>query len=656
MICSIDFETRSPVNLWVEGVYKYATHPGTGIYVLSYAFADEPPQSWLPGDPLPERLVLHVEQGGRLAAWNATFERLLWWYVLTPDHGFPEPSLEQFVCTAARCRAHGMPGALGDAARALGLGTGKDTDGKRLIKTYSVNNTPWADIPAEDQTAWVQYCERDVETERAIGLCLRELDDLEIEEYWGNERVNDRGVPVDLALAAAALEYAEEVRDDVDRKLRVLTGGVVQSSNSRKARDEWLLPQLSEDQIRLITTYKNGVAKISFDEQHRDALSADPDLPAPVSDWLELMAEAGGATISKYKGMAHRAVDGKVQGALLFNGAGQTGRFASRGLQLHNLRRDSFEEPEPVIADLLDRRVLDSPVDTLARLVRSAIYSPDGLTWCDWSAIEGRVAPWLAKTPTGEAKLDLYRAFDADPTTPDVYTQTAAATFGIRPADVTKDQRQVGKVQELSLQFLGGAGALKAMGRNYGISFTDAEGETLKDRWRRNNPWVQVFGRALETATFRAIRRPGVWFDAGRVRYAFDGADWLWCQLPSGRLLAYFRPAIELVETPWGEEREAVTCVWGAAKAKAGADWPRRGMHAGLWIENCTQAAAADLLREALLACEDAGLPVVLHVHDEIVAEGYCYDQLRGIMLQAPNWAGGLPLAAEGGSGTRYGK
>lgn len=651
MDCNIDFETRSTVDLYAEGAYRYAMHPSTGIYTLSYAFGEEPPETWLPGMPVPERLVAHIEQGGRLVAWNAAFERLIWWYVLAPDWGFPEPALEQFVCTAARARAHGMPGALGDCARAMGLSDGKDPEGKRLIKLYSVNNTPWGEIPEEDQAKWIEYCERDVLTERAIGHCLRPLDDLEQEEYHANERVNDRGVPVDLDLAAAALEYAEEVRDDVDRQIRELTGGLVKSSNARKARDEWILPQLTDPQLRLLTVYKKGVKKISFDQHHREALALHPDLPDPVGRWLELMEEAGGATISKYKGMALREIDGRVQGALLWNGAGQTGRFASRGLQLHNLRRDSFDDPEPMIGALLDRYELPEVTTTLARLVRSAIFDPDqGMTWCDWSAIEGRVAPWLANSRSGEQKLDVFRE-GKDP-----YIVTAAATFGVPEDEVTDEQRQLGKVQELSLQFLGGLGALKAMARNYGIHIEDARGLFLRDRWRAANRWAQAFGRALEGATFRAMRRPGTWFEAGRVAYAFDGADWLWCRLPSGRLLAYYQPKIEEVETPWGELRDAITCVWGSAKAKAGEEWPRRAMHGGIWIENTTQAAAADLLREALLACEDDGVRVFLHVHDEIVATGRCLEQLRAIMLEQRDWAAGLPLAAKGGEGFRYGK
>ena len=228
--------------------------------------------------------------------------------------------------------------------------------------------------------------------------------------------------------------------------------------------------------------------------------------------------------------------------------------------------------------------------------------------------------------------------------------------YGKDPAAVTKAERQTGKLMELSLQFLGGVGALRVMARAYGIHLTEAEALTLRDAWRKANPWAVTFGRKLEAAAAKALRRPGQWFEAGRLSFAYDDEAWLWMKLPSGRLLAYFQPRFEDVETPWGEMVEGITCVWGAAKPKVGEEWPRRSLYSGLYIENATQGAAADLLRDALMLSEDEDVPVVLHVHDEIVAEGRCLAQLRGIMLDLPPWADGLPLAAEGGEGERYGK
>ena len=152
-----------------------------------------------------------------------------------------------------------------------------------------------------------------------------------------------------------------------------------------------------------------------------------------------------------------------------------------------------------------------------------------------------------------------------------------------------------------------------------------------------------------------AVLHPGGWFEAGRVAYGCNG-DWLWCRLPSTRLIAYYQPKLEGKMTPWGDEVTTITAsAGGRVKTKVGT-WRRLALWPGMLLENITQATAADLLRESLLACEDDGVPVVLHVHDEIVSLGDCRDQLHAIMTEQRPWAAGLPLAAESGGGMRYGK
>jgi DNA polymerase len=234
---------------------------------------------------------------------------------------------------------------------------------------------------------------------------------------------------------------------------------------------------------------------------------------------------------------------------------------------------------------------------------------------------------------------------------------TAAEIAGCPESQVGKDLRQQGKVAELALQFLGGVGALNSMARNYGLpAFSVARGESIRDAWRRLNPWAQSFGYACERAVFAAMRNPGVPQPAGRVQYLWDGGDWLWCQLPSGRYLAYHAPRISWVETPWGEERTAVTVLWGSRRPKAGKPWPRRALYPGLLVENNTQATAADLQRLALLRADALGVPLVMHVHDELIAEGHHLPTLERVMLRAPDWAKGLPLEVEGNVGVRYAK
>jgi DNA polymerase len=259
----------------------------------------------------------------------------------------------------------------------------------------------------------------------------------------------------------------------------------------------------------------------------------------------------------------------------------------------------------------------------------------------DWSAIEGRVHPWLSKCAAGEAKLDVFRS-GLDP-----YKVNATATFRVPYAEVSGDQRQVGKVQELALGFLGGAGAFEVFGRAYGIHLSAGEVARAVVGWRAANPWAMLHGNALEGAFLRAMRNKGHEVSAGRVTYMFDGQH-LWYALPSGRVLCY--PFAKL-------EPDGVTYAKAAWKPAADAkEWPRARLWKGLACENITQATANDLLRHSLRQLDD----VVLHVHDEIVLETDRPEEmavrLKEVMCTPPVWAEGLPLDAEVAIMSRYGK
>ena len=287
--------------------------------------------------------------------------------------------------------------------------------------------------------------------------------------------------------------------------------------------------------------------------------------------------------------------------------------------------------------------------DVLKGMLRPAIIpKPDHvLVVADWSAIEGRVHPWLSNTKSGDAKLDVFRS-NLDP-----YKVNAAATFHVKYEDVTGEQRQVGKVQELALGFLGGAGAFDVFGRAYGVKMTEGEIKRAVDGWRRANAWAMDHGQALESAYTRAVRNPSYEFSAGRVTYLFDGQH-LWYALPSGRILCY--PYAKL-------EPDGLSYAKAAWKPAADAtEWPRGRLWRGLACENITQATANDILRYALRELDARGLGTVLHVHDEIVVE--CREQdadavqktMTEIMCAAPDWAQDLPLGIEISVMTRYGK
>lgn len=251
--------------------------------------------------------------------------------------------------------------------------------------------------------------------------------------------------------------------------------------------------------------------------------------------------------------------------------------------------------------------------------------------------------PWLSNEPTSEAKLQLFR------TGADVYKYNASKTFHVGVDEIDKDQRQIGKVQELACGYGGGIGAFAAMGRAYGVRLPESDARRMVDAWRRANPWAVTYWQSLEHAYLRAMRHKGHEFSAGRVTYLFDGQH-LWYCLPSGRILCYPYARIE------GDGVTYSKASWKpAADAK---EWPRARLWKGLACENITQAAANDVLRCALRELDD----VVLHVHDEIVLEVPEKDAetaaqtLHSVMCTSPIWANGLPLEAEVNVMKRYGK
>ena len=650
----LDFETRSRCDLRSRGVYNYAQDPSTEVLCMSYAFDDEDVVTWTPDQPFPTRVALHI---GQIRAHNAAFERLIFWYVICPDFGIPEPKLEQFYCTATQARANCAPGSLEDVGRFAGASMKKDHRGAALVRALSI---PRADGQFQYNPAlmleMIEYCEADVRAMRAVSKSMRELDDEELDDYYVNERINDRGVMLDVPLAKAAVKYAAQELDDIQDVVREVTGGALTSVRSPRMR-EWVQERVGPEARKLMQVWKDGVEKTSIDKTVRANLLAmeNPDeVPPEVAEVVQCADDLWASSVAKFSRAAALSddQDGRVRGAFVFCGGSATGRASSYGLQVHNFPRRCADEPELVrqamvrghqIVPQYGRRV----TDVLKGMLRPALIPAPGKSFvvADWSSIEARVTPWCSGA--GDDKLTLFREGA------DVYKVNAAATFRCRVEDVTKDQRQVGKVQELACGFAGGVGAFAAMGRVYGLSLPESEARKMVDAWRRANPWSVPYWQELEIAYTRAIRNPKTKMKAGRVTYYFDGLH-LWYALPSGRVLCYPFARIE---------DEGVTYAKASWKPAADAkEWPRARLWKGLACENITQATAADILRSALRKLDTVGLETVLHCHDEILLEvdahmaEHAKEQLADIMCTAPVWADGLPLAAETSVMARYGK
>jgi len=656
----LDFETRSRCDLRTKGVYNYAQDPSTRVLCMSYAFDDEDVVTWTPDQPFPERVANFK---GQLRAHNAAFERLIWWYVLAPDKGIPELKLEQFYCTAAQARANCAPGSLEDVGRFASTNMRKDHRGNQLIRLLSI---PKVDGTFNDDPTlmaeMVAYCEQDVRAMRAISKALRDLSRDELMDYHVNERINDRGVLLDKPLAQAAVRYAGEELEEIEKLVAEVTEGEITSVRSPKMR-EWVLARVGDEAKKLMEVYKDGDKKYSIDKSVRANLlvfaEENPDqIPPEVADVIQCADDLWASSVAKFNRLKDLAdeEDSRVRGAFVFAGGSATGRASSYGAQVHNFTRKCAKDPDAVrqamvrshaIVPTFGRRV----TDVLKGMLRPALIPAIGksLVVADWSGIEARVNPWLSNSDAGISKLSLFERGE------DVYIHNAVITFrksyeqlyAEYEANDGSEERQIGKVQELACGFGGGVGAFAAMGRIYGVHLPEAQAKRMVNAWRIANPWAVPYWQDLESAYTRAMRNKGFEFSAGRVTYLFDGLH-LWYALPSGRVLCY--PYAKL-------ESDGVTYAKAAWKPAADAkEWPRARLWKGLACENITQAVANDLLRHSLRQLDD----VILHVHDEIVVETDKPEEIKKrmeeVMCTPPDWAKGIPLGVEIHAMQRYGK
>ena len=643
----VDFETRSKCDLFSRGVYNYAQDGTTDVLCMSFAFDDDPVVTWTPDMPFPDAVRQHT---GQIRAHNAAFERLIFWYVLQCDF-----QLEQFYCTAAQARANCLPGSLEDVGRAISSNMRKDHRGGQLIRALSI---PRADGSFNDSpelmAEMIAYCEQDVRSMREISKALRQLTDEELLDYHVNERINDRGVLLDLPLAQAAIKYAATEMEEIESLVQDITKGEINSVRSPRMK-QWVMDRVGPQALAMMEVYKDGEKKYSIDKSVRANLllfsEENPDeIPTHVADVIQCADDLWASAVAKFSRLGELAdeVDHRVRGAFVFAGGSATGRASSYGAQFHNFTRKCAAEPDEVrhamvrghsITPRFGKRV----TDVLKGMLRPALIPAPGHSFVvsDWSAVEARVTAWASADPQADDVLQVFR--DGR----DIYKREAAGIYRVAEESVDKDQRQIGKVAILSLGFGGSIGAFAAMGRNYGVIMAESDSRRIVDAWRRSNAWAVRYWAKLEDAYTRALRNPGREFSAGRVTYLFNGQH-LWYALPSGRVLCYPFAKFE------GDEITYIKAAWKpAADAK---EWPRARLWKGLATENITQAIAHDLLREALRQLDN----VVLHVHDEIVLESSDVavdaERLRKVMCTPPAWATGLPLNAEVEIMQRYGK
>jgi DNA polymerase len=686
----IDFESRSSTDI-KSGAYRYATE--ADAIVLAFAIGDEPADSRavydFDGIPLrwqdmPARVLNHHERVKRgeaiWAAWNSGFDRAVWNYSTI---GFPKLEAHHVIDVMAQATASGLPPDLAASSRIIGRAK-KDSSGKALIPMFCIPGHKTAATPLVEPLLWKQftdeYATSDIDAMRDVFKGTRQLPLREWTEFWAMEAINERGVGIDLKLAAAAAKLADADRVQSKAELYQLSKGEIRSVDEVARITKWLLERLppegrdilqkraeEKDEFGVVTRpAKHALTRKQVERLIALLYGKYPDL-VDVLRLCQIRLYGGSKTPAKFRKMLDSHVDGVLFGQYVFNGAAQTGRASSRGVQIHNLARDPLpyeqEALDMVLSGAHYENILElgdgAPVARKLSLLIRPTFVPKGgnvFVWSDWSQIEARVLPWLCDHYAGAAsRLQIFRAVDEDPSVPDIYTRTAAVLSHIPIEAVTKAIRQRGKVAELALGFMGGVGALQAMAAGYGLHLEDAEAKDIVDRWRAANPWAMNFSQELWEAARTAHRAPNHFIPAGRVGFIFlprllGGS--LLCRLPSGRMLTYRALRWEMVDVLDDDDnvidqKRELTFARSYGRQKI---WP------GIFVENVTQATAADFLRGTLVrleAEEAAWMPVRLHTHDEILVETTAAEAHEAVfmlgrtMRRGFDWSKGLPIMSE---------
>lgn len=642
----IDIETYSSHDLSKCGVYKYVEAPDFAVLLFAYSVDNGPVScvDFAQDEELPDEIYnALIDPEVTKTAWNAAFERIC----LSKHFGLSKPfDPAQWKCTMVRAARMGLPLSLGPCGEVLKLADGKMTEGKTLIRFFSMpgrNGVRHLPNAAPDRWAmFKKYCIRDVEVEQALLAKLRRLEPVEFDEqlYIADQEINDRGVLIDRVLVDNAARFDTEYKAELLKEAQQITG--MDNPNSTAQIKEYL-------------KRTTGLAFASINKKNIDEIEDSLTYWPKARRVMGLRREMAKTSNKKYEAMQTCVCDdGRIHGLLQFCGAARTGRWAGRLVQVQNL-------PQNHLADLDYARTLVKAGDleefemnyanvtqVLSELIRTAFIAAPGhiLHVCDFSAIEARVIAWIA----GESwVLDVFK--DGG----DIYCATASQMFGVPVEKHGKNShlRQKGKISVLALGYGGGIAALEAMGGS-GLGLTEYEKKETVRLWREANPHIVRFWAVVEKAAITAVKTGNTVTIHRGITVGFRWGMLL-ITLPSGRTICYPRARISMeYNDGWRGDHEIIEYEGMNQTTKK---WEITRTYGGKLTENIVQATARDILGIVMLRARRDNLPIVFHVHDEIIAETPIDRPLADVeaLFSEPiDWCRDLPLKGAGYSTPYY--
>jgi len=647
----LDYETFCELDIRKVGGHRYARHPSCEVLMASYKLPGMTEVlTWLPWkQPAPKRLVEWIKAGGKLGAHNASFERNVTAHALRRMHpDFPEVKNNQWVCTAAKAAASGLPRSLDKALIALEAPIAKNPDGTAFIKMFCKPRKPTKKDPRtriRPQDNWpeflkgVAYCEDDVRGEEWLHHAIPDLHPREKRFFILDMVMNDRGLPIDIPLVQKALRVVSALEADIKAEVEKLSGGL-RATQVAKMLEMFAARGLDIENMQK-GTIEEALKSTTLDKTTRRL--------------LELRVEAGKASTKKLVSMLACAdpTDWVVQGGFLFHGA-HTGRYAGRLVQPHNFIRGMLKRHQrELVFALLDlddadyfRMLFDAPINQISQCMRGFIRASKGyeLAVVDYTAIEARVLAWLC-----DEKKMLKAYFDGV----DVYKLMAATLFHCTIEEVTDEQRRIAKNLVLGCGYQLGGAKFVDYAANAGVVITEDFAFKAVRTYRSSVPNIVASWKTVESLAVHAIRNPGEVAEGLKCRF-YMRSHWFCVQLPSGRELRYPYAKALMIER-YGKPHWQISF-----RTEIKGQFRRETTYGGKLIENIVQAIARDVMMEGMMAAETNEYPVLGTVHDELLTlrkRGTSdIPFLEKLICPKLSWTKGMPLHAKGFICERYEK
>lgn len=676
LILHLDYEGRSGVDITEVGSHRWSIDPRFEIFMAAVSRHDsDEVLLWI--NPLfkcpdmmgdNEQVETLLAKADIVWAHNAPNEMANTWGAITQGKACPfkqEPPVTVWRCSAAVARKAALPFKLETLCDTLELPVRKDRRGKTLIKLFCHpdEETGKFNEPRDYPDEWLEfcsYCVTDVRAEKAAGAKLKafELTGAALATFQFDLRMNQRGIPINVAAARNAQRIIDEVQSGVVAEFRKLTG--LNPTQREKVRQLVGLPNMQgptvEEAIYSLTTDLNEAGMAGDAPEEIDAIERKRDI-------LRMFQTVSFAAVKKIQTMLDCACpDGRVRGAHMYYGAGP-GRWSSKLLQVQN-----FRKPDKAFSKMIDgiyhairqnwsvamiSEIYGDPLECLANAIRSFIHDPDHeILDGDFNAVEGRIAVWIA----GETEI-----LEAWRTGKDLYKRAAAFVEDVPESSILNPspERNFGKVVELACQFgLGTEGFIRTCAK-FGIECDEAKAKrSVHEYYRPTHPKVVARWWQHDSSMREAIRHPGSTFGPFTVR-TIAGIPYMLLKLPSGRSIAYPRPMIEIRE-PTAEEREAMeegkvfrenrfeqVTYWGEIRPNF---YGRIRLWGSKVFENEVQGIAADFMAHGAITAEARGMPPFMLVHDQGLAlrtRNQTVAEYEAALGDLPVWAKGFPMRVE---------